>query len=668
MPTPKPQLLLLTTIIINLITLQFQIQTTISQQQYINNLQFNCSNNDNRTLGFTCNGARSTCPAYLTFRSNPPDYATPETIATLLGANSSDVAHLNGISESQPIPAGHVVVVPINCTCNSNRYYQHNSSYRLRETGETYQTMANNTYQGLTTCQAMIRQNPSDQPLNLHVGDEFRVPLRCACPTVEQERRYGTRFLLYYGVTPGDDVSLIAEMFGVDIPSVLDANELNVDSTIYYFSPILVPLRSVPTNVNFSSPSLVVPNAPQSNPLPNPVGSGGSSKKWVFVGIGIGAGVLVLFLSSIFVWFFFLRPSKNSASIVSNKKKGTKNDPESVEYATVPGSYSSSQNPKLWSGANFDGFVGAIESLTAYKFSELEKATGKFSEANRIKGSVFEGEFNGDEAAIKILKGRVASDEINLLKQINHANIIRLSGYCFHEGNTYLVYEFAEKGSLDTWLFRHQNEENSVSRPVLGWKERVQIAFDVAEAINYLHSYVNPPYIHKNLKSSNVVLDASYRAKITNFGLARTLENTDETGEFHLTKHVIGTHGYLAPEYIENGLVTPKMDVFAFGVVVLELLSGKPAVMSSEKNRSSDDLLFGVIGKVFEGGNVREELMGFMDTNLGRKYPLDLAYSIAQLAYKCVDRDLNSRPSMSEVSMMLSKIHSSSMDWDPLDE
>lgn len=532
--------------------------------------------------------------------------------------------------------------------------------------------MANNTYQGLTTCQAMKEQNPFNYQ-NLTVGDQVTVPLMCACPTVEQEKKYGAKFLVSYLVTWGDDVSQIAYMFGADMQSVLDANELKSDDVIYPFTPILVPIKSMPTKLNLPSTPPVLP--PQSNPNPaSPTASGGSSKKWVYVGAGIGGGVLIILLGSFFAWFCLFRRSRKPISTVEGERKGERKDPESTEYTPLPGSYASSgqtQNTKSWS-VDLDDFKSAIGSLTVYKFSELEKATDKFSEVNQIKGSVYRGEFNGDNAAIKILKGNVPTDEINLMKHINHSNITRLSGYCIHKGNTYLVYEFAEKGSLDDFLFQQKkdrSEEDSLSRPVLGWKQRVQIACNIADALSYLHSYVNPPYIHKNLKSSNVLLDSNYRAKITNFGLARTIQDEDENGVMHLTKHVVGTHGYLAPEYIENGVVTPKMDVFAFGVVVLEILSGKPAVRPSGNNKgSADDLLYVVIRNVFEGEDVREKLMGFMDSNLGREYPLDLAYSMAQLGYKCVDRDMNSRPSMSEVSMTLSKIYSTSLDWDPSDE
>ncbi|CAN0903741.1 Protein LYK5 [Linum grandiflorum] len=225
-----------------------------------------------------------------------------------------------------------------------------------------------------------------------------------------------------------------------------------------------------------------------------------------------------------------------------------------------------------------------------------------------------------------------ASPEINILKKINHSSIIRLSGFCVHDGNTYLVYEYAENGSLDA-------KTKSRTLP-LTWKQRVQIAHDVADALNYLHSYTNPPYIHKNLKTSNILLDAGLRGKVTNFGLARMAE---------------------------NGLITPKLDVFAFGVVLLELLSGKEAAAASAAR--GEELLFSSINRVLEGDNVRDKLRAFVDPWLTEdEYPLDLAFSLAQLAKGCVSRDLNARPGMPQILMTLSKILSSSLDWDPSHE
>lgn len=158
------------------------------------------------------------------------------------------------------------------------------------------------------------------------------------------------------------------------------------------------------------------------------------------------------------------------------------------------------------------------------------------------------------------------------------------------------------------------------------------------------------------MKTSNILLDGNFRAKVTNFGLVRTVEND---GDLKLTRHVVGTYGYMAPEYIENGMITPKLDVFAFGVVLLELLSGRRAAAEGE------ELLSASIKGVLEGANVKEKLQNFIDHTLGADYPLDLAFSMAQLARNCVAYDLNDRPSMAEVLIAVTKILSSSLEWCP---
>uniref|UniRef100_A0A803MPJ4 Uncharacterized protein n=1 Tax=Chenopodium quinoa TaxID=63459 RepID=A0A803MPJ4_CHEQI len=607
-------------VLITITTLQFQIRQSNSQQTYVNNNQLDCNNNYNTQM-VLC--AMETGPAH---PISPSDHNSRMLIPRVSPSS------LTLAPQESPRP----IIYPRTRGRNSTAYYQHNARYKLQAASETYFTTANNTYQGLSTCQAMIAQNRINVT-NLHIGDELLVPIMCACPTAEQTKRFRSQFLLSYLVTWGDNVGQIAKMFGADQQSVLDANELKVEDVIYPFTPILVPLTSAPTGINLPSPSPAPP--PQSTPVrPSPGGS--SNNKGVFIGIGIGAGVLVLGLSAFLVWCFFIRPSKKKPlPIYKTTEKGEKVS-ESSFYTPTPVSYTTTSHISMRSSSvDLEGLKLAIGSLTAYKFKEIEKATGNFSEGNRIKGSMFRGEFNGDEAAIKVLKGNVPNDEINILKSINHSNITRLSGYCTHEGNTYLVFEYAEKGSLDDWLFCQEkhlsSDDDSLSPPVLSWKQRVQIACNIADALNYLHSYIHPPYIYKNLKTSNVLLDSNFRAKITNFGLARTIQDESENGVLHLTKHVVGTHGYLAPEYIENGAVTTKLDVFSFGVVLLELLSGKPAVKPSGTNKGgADDLLFMVIRKVFEGDNVREKLMEFIDSNLGREYPLDLAYTLAQLGNK----------------------------------
>lgn len=155
----------------------------------------------------------------------------------------------------------------------------------------------------------------------------------------------------------------------------------------------------------------------------------------------------------------------------------------------------------------------ALESLTVYKYSELEKATAGFSEERRVPGTaVYRGVFNGDAAAVKRVSGDV-SGEVGILKRVNHCSLIRLSGLCVHRGDTYLVFEYAENGALSDWL-----HGGDAATGVLGWRQRVQVAFDVADGLNYLHHYTNPPCVHKNIKSSNILLDADLHGKMSSFG------------------------------------------------------------------------------------------------------------------------------------------------------
>ncbi|KAF2303045.1 hypothetical protein GH714_012899 [Hevea brasiliensis] len=353
---------------------------------------------------------------------------------------------------------------------------------------------------GLTTCQALREQNPYDM-YNLYAGLDIHVPLRCACPTSNQTA-FGAKYMLTYMPTWDDDVSKIAQLFNVSEQNVLDANELLEDDLIYPFTPILVPISSEPS---------MIPSPPYSPPPTRSppvdvvlVSESNSSKKGVYEAIA----------------------SKNNDLPIT-----------------------------------YEGIQHSIESLIIYKFEDIQSATGYFKEENKIKGSVYKGSFKGDHAAVKVMKGDV-SGEINMLKKINHSNIARLSGFCVHDGNTYLACEYVQNGSLEDWLHSGKNNQTSCA---LSWKQRLQIAYNVADAFNYLHNYTTPPFVHKNLNTSNVLLDGDIRAKIVNFGLARKLAN-DGQGATWLTRHVVGTHGYMAPEYLENGLITPKLDVFAYGL------------------------------------------------------------------------------------------------------
>ncbi|KAG6783526.1 hypothetical protein POTOM_009180 [Populus tomentosa] len=217
----------------------------------------------------------------------------------------------------------------------------------------------------------------------------------------------------------------------------------------------------------------------------------------------------------------------------------------------------------------------------------------------------------GNTAAVKVMKGDV-SNEIDILKMINNSNVIRLSGFCAHEGNTHLVYHFTENGSLADWLLSNNKYRS------LAWMQIIQIAYDVADALNYLLNYTNPLYIHKNLKTSNILLDANLRAKLADFGLAITLEN-DQDGGFQSTRHDSGYSKLYGPLNTYKMESAPRLDVVASGVVMLELLSGKEAAAAAIEKSSGDELLSVKMVRVLEVDNVRETL--WLPIPLGSSLP-----------------------------------------------
>ncbi|XP_027123359.1 lysM domain receptor-like kinase 4 [Coffea arabica] len=271
--------------------------------------------------------------------------------------------------------------------------------------------------------------------------------------------------------------------------------------------------------------------------------------------------------------------------------------------------------------------------------------TQNFSPSSLIGGSVYGGTIKGDYAAIKKMNGDV-SKEINLLNKINHLNLFRLSGVCFSDGYWYLVYEYDANGALSDWLYENHGKQK---KKCLDWKQRLQIGLDVATGLNYLHSYISPPHVHKNLKNSNVLVDADFRAKISNFGLARSADG--QGGQFALTRHIIRTKGYMAPEYLENGLVSTMLDVYSFGVLLLDIFTGKEVTILYEAVNVN---LAEILSPVLDEKDGIENLSQIMDSSLEGNYPSELAILLIRLIASCLKKDPSAGPTMHEIVQTLS--------------
>ncbi|CAA2982443.1 serine threonine- kinase CDL1-like [Olea europaea subsp. europaea] len=222
----------------------------------------------------------------------------------------------------------------------------------------------------------------------------------------------------------------------------------------------------------------------------------------------------------------------------------------------------------------------------SFQFKELAMATQNFRDANLIGeggfGSVYKGRLeSGLIVAVKQLnhEGLQGNQEfiveVLMLSLLHHTNLVNLIGYCADGDQRLLVYEYMPMGSLENHLFDIKSGQEPLS-----WSIRLKIAVGAAHGLEYLHCKANPPVIYRDLKSSNILLDSDFNAKLSDFGLAKLGPVGDNT---HVSTRVMGTYGYCAPEYAMSGKLTLKSDIYSFGVVMLELITGRRAIDTTKK-------------------------------------------------------------------------------------
>ncbi|XP_010550085.1 PREDICTED: probable receptor-like protein kinase At5g15080 isoform X1 [Tarenaya hassleriana] len=223
--------------------------------------------------------------------------------------------------------------------------------------------------------------------------------------------------------------------------------------------------------------------------------------------------------------------------------------------------------------------------------------------------------------------------EINFLGNLVHPNLVKLIGYCIEDDQRLLVYEFMPRGSLENHLFRR-------SLP-LPWSIRMKIALGAAKGLSFLHEEALKPVIYRDFKTSNILLDADYNAKLSDFGLAK---DAPDEGKTHVSTRVMGTYGYAAPEYVMTGHLTSKSDVYSFGVVLLEMLTGR---RSMDKNRPNGEhnLVEWARPHLLD----RRRFYRLLDPRLDGHFSIKGAQKATQLAAQCLSRDPKVRPKMSQV-------------------
>lgn len=355
-------------------------------------------------------------------------------------------------------------------------------------------------------------------------------------------------------------------------------------------------------------------------------GSNKSSNTGIIIGAAVGGSVLVLLLLMAGVYAFHQRKKADQAAQLMNP------------FAS-------------WDQNKANGAAPLIKGVLSFSFDELKKCTNNFSEDNALGsggyGTVYKGTLpTGVLVAIKRAKqgslqgSHEFKTEIELLSRVHHKNLVSLLGFCYQLGEQMLVYEYIKNGTLTDCI-------SGKSGFKLSWTKRLGIAIDSARGIAYLHELANPPIIHRDIKSTNILLDDQLIAKVADFGLSKPLDNN----EAHVSTGVKGTMGYLDPEYFMTGQLTEKSDVYSFGVVMLELVTGrKPIEHGSYVVREVKTAM----------GNKRTKdssnLDAILDPALDPGKPLKGVEKFIDLAIRCVEELAANRPTMNEVVKELENI------------
>nr|AEO18237.1 Bti9 [Nicotiana benthamiana] len=539
-----------------------------------------------------------------------------------------DYNNKENIPNQDSVIAGTRINIPFSCDCLDGEFLGHVFPYKVIS-GDTYARVASN-YSDLTTVDLLKRFNSHSEN---KIPDDvtLKVVVNCSCGNKDISKDFG--LFATYPLRPEDNLTAVA-------------STANVSAEL---------IRSYNPGANFSAGKGIVfiPGRDKSGnfpPLPTSTGISGGA----IAGISIGAIAVVLLLAGL-VYVGYYRKKAQKVSLLSSEDRlhQSSHGPESstIVKAADSGRLANGNSPEL-SGITVDKSV-------EFTYEELATATNDFSIANKIGqggfGAVYYAELRGEKAAIKKMDMEATREflaELKVLTHVHHLNLVRLIGYCV-EGSLFLVYEYVENGNIGQHL-------RGTGRDPLPWSSRVQIALDSARGLEYIHEHTVPVYIHRDIKTANILIDKNFHAKVADFGLTKLTE----VGSSSLQTRLVGTFGYMPPEYAQYGDVSPKVDVYAFGVVLYELISAKEAIVKPNESVTESKGLVGLFEEVLNQPEPDEDLRKVVDPRLGNDYPLDSVRKMAQLAKACTHENPLIRPSMRSIVVALMTLSSSTEDWD----
>ncbi|XP_044505346.1 calcium/calmodulin-regulated receptor-like kinase 2 [Mangifera indica] len=305
---------------------------------------------------------------------------------------------------------------------------------------------------------------------------------------------------------------------------------------------------------------------------------------------------------------------------------------------TVKGSQYSqkSSQPSWWSHHSKDRFVSA-SSIPRYPYKDIQKATQNFTTilGQGSFGPVYKATMPAGVAAVKVLASnshqgeKEFQTEVCLLGRLHHRNLVNLIGYCVDKGQHMLIYEFMSNGSLENHIY---SEDKALS-----WEERFQIVLDIAHGIEYLHEGAVPPVIHRDLKSANILLDYSMRAKVADFGLSK--EEVFDGRNSGLK----GTYGYIDPAYVSTNKFTMKSDIYSFGIIIFELITAIHPHQNLMEYVNLASMSPDGVDEILD-----KQLIGACD--------IEEVRALARIAHKCLHKMPRKRPSIGEVTQAVLKI------------
>ncbi|KAI3506089.1 hypothetical protein L1887_28445 [Cichorium endivia] len=355
------------------------------------------------------------------------------------------------------------------------------------------------------------------------------------------------------------------------------------------------------------------------------------STRKLLIGLVTASSVMgIIILSIICLWICHRKSIYKSGKMGTKKLDSLRGLPLSSFVSRTNGAFKTTKNEK--------------GSVVVMDYNLLESSTNNFGESEILGvggfGCVYKARLDDNlHVAVKRLDGgsqdaiKEFQTEVDLLSKIHHPNIITLLGYCVHDETKLLVYELMDNGSLETQLHGPSSGSN------LTWHSRMKIALDTARGLEYLHENCKPSVIHRDLKSSNILLDSSFNAKLSDFGLA-IMDGDQNKNNIKLS----GTLGYVAPEYLLDGKLTDKSDVYAFGVVLLELLLGRRPVEKLAESQCQS-----IVTWAMPQLTDRSKLPNIVDPVI--RYTMDLKhlYQVAAVAVLCVQPEPSYRPLITDV-------------------